>query len=263
MRVAVDVLGPVGEPYLDARNQNILRMVLHPGFAEMGARRSAIGLTTFPKTGEIRLCPRHVEHWFGSGDLRRLTIRISNDALTAACDAASGEVELSCEGSLVDSRIDALVATVNAERTAGFPNGRLFLDSVEQALAVALVNGYAVRRPSPRIYRGGLTPARLRRVTELVEAKIDDDLSLEEMAESVELSRAHFSQMFRKSTGQSPHQYVLRHRVEHAKEILRTGDLRVLDVAVTCGFKTQQHFARVFRQMCGISPTEYRERFLH
>jgi len=68
--------------------------------------------------------------------------------------------------------------------------------------------------------------------------------------------------MFRKSTGQSPHQFVLRHRVERAKEILRTPELRVLDVAVACGFKTQQHFARVFRQMCGISPTEYRNEFL-
>jgi AraC family transcriptional regulator len=263
MKVAVDVLGAVGEPYLDARDDNILRMVLHPGFVEMGARRSTIGRTTFPKAGEIRLCPRNVEHWFGSADLRRLAISISNDALTAVCGAESGNVELSCDGSLVDARVEALVASVNAERAAGFPNGRLFLDSVEQALAVALVNGYAVRHPSPRIYRGGLTPARLRRVTELVEAKIDDDLSLEELAESVELSRAHFSQMFRKSTGQSPHQYVLRHRVQHAKQILRTGDLRVLDVAVTCGFKTQQHFARVFRQICGISPTEYRQRFLH
>jgi AraC family transcriptional regulator len=50
--------------------------------------------------------------------------------------------------------------------------------------------------------------------------------------------------------------------VERAKEILRTPEMRVLDVAVACGFKTQQHFARVFRQMCGVSPTEYRMEFL-
>jgi len=151
---------------------------------------------------------------------------------------------------------------VNAERVAGFQSGRLFLDYIEQALAVALVDGYGDRCPSPKIYRGGLAPSRLRKVTELVHAKIEDDLTLEEMAESVELSIPHFSQMFRKSTGQSPHQFVLRHRVERAKEILRTPELRVLDVAVACGFKTQQHFARVFRQMCGVSPTEYRREFL-
>lgn len=51
------------------------------------------------------------------------------------------------------------MAAVNAERVAGFPSGRLFLDSIQQALAVALVNNYAFRRPSPRIYRGRLTPS--------------------------------------------------------------------------------------------------------
>jgi transcriptional regulator GlxA family with amidase domain len=41
--------------------------------------------------------------------------------------------------------------------------------------------------------------------------------------------------------------------------MLRTAEPRVLDVAVACGFKTQQHFARVFRHVCGASPTEYRQ----
>jgi DNA-binding GntR family transcriptional regulator/AraC-like DNA-binding protein len=122
-----------------------------------------------------------------------------------------------------------------------------------------LVDGYAVRHHSVRTYRGGLAPARLRRVTELVHAKIEDELSLDEMAQSVGLSTAHFSLMFRKSTGESPHQFVLRQRIERAKEMLRTAEVRVLDVAVACGFKTQQHFARVFRRVCGASPTGYRQ----
>jgi DNA-binding GntR family transcriptional regulator/AraC-like DNA-binding protein len=127
---------------------------------------------------------------------------------------------------------------------------------------LAVFDGYAVELGSERKYRGGLSPARLRRVTALMHAKIEDELSLEEMAESAELSTTHFSHMFRKSTGVSPHQFVLRLRVERAKEMLRAVEARVLDVAVACGFKTQQHFARVFRRLCGASPTEYREEFL-
>jgi AraC-like DNA-binding protein len=65
--------------------------------------------------------------------------------------------------------------------------------------------------------------------------------------------------MFRKSTGQTPHQFVLRQRLERAKAMLRAPDARVLDVAVACGFKTQQHFAQVFRGVWGVSPTEYRQ----
>jgi len=108
----------------------------------------------------------------------------------------------------------------------------------------------------------GLTPASVRRVAELVREKIEGELSLDEMAESAGFSTGYFSQMFRKSTGETPHQFLLRHRMERAKEMLGDPHARVLDVAVACGFKTQQHFARVFRKMCGASPTQYRQEFL-
>jgi len=127
---------------------------------------------------------------------------------------------------------------------------------------LALFDSYAIERDSARTYRSGLSPSRLRSVTELMQAKIEDELSLQEMAESAGLSTTYFSHMFRKSTGVTPHQFVLRLKVERAKEMLRAAEVRVLDVAVACGFKTQQHFARVFRRLCGVSPTEYRQEFL-
>jgi AraC family transcriptional regulator len=95
-----------------------------------------------------------------------------------------------------------------------------------------------------------------------VHAKIEDGLTIQEMARAVDLSTGHFCHMFRKSTGQSPHQFVRWRQVERAKEMLRSAEARILDVAVACGFKTQQHFARVFRQVCGTSPSEYRGEFL-
>jgi len=62
-----------------------------------------------------------------------------------------------------------------------------------------------------------------------------------------------------RSDTETPHQFVLRQRLERAEELLRAPNTRVLDVAIACGFKTQQHFARVFRHVCGASPTEYRQ----
>jgi AraC family transcriptional regulator len=257
MRVEVHLLKSIAEPQIWIQHVQLLAMILRPGSIEVGLRRSEMTKLTYG-AGEMFLCHRHLAKWIRTDDLHFLSLEISDSALTAACDGINGAVELRHMSKLVDARLSALVAAVNAERIAGFPSGRLYLDSVEQALAVALVKDYAVRRPSGRIYRGGLSPARLRKITELVHARIDEDLTLEEMAESVELSIAHFSQMFRKSTGESPHRFVLRLRVERAQQMLRAAEARVLDVAVACGFKTQQHFARVFRQMCGASPTEYR-----
>src|SRR4029077_5570104 len=97
-------------------------------------------------------------------------------------------------------------------------------------LGVALVTGYAGRRRSVQTHRGGLGSACLRRIKEFVDAKIEDELTLCEMAQAVELSTAYFSRMFRKSTGETPHQFLLRRRLERAKMMLRSADGRVLDV---------------------------------
>jgi AraC family transcriptional regulator len=257
MRIEVNVPGSVEEPYLNVQEDHIFEMSLGPGWMNVGPQRCSIKEVSFG-TGEIGFFPRHLERWIGSANYVRLSLGISHAALRAASDGMECEVEMRPKCRLVDARLSALIAAVNEERIAGFSSGQLFLDSMEQALAVTLITGYAVRRRSLHTYRGGLGSARLRRVKELVHAKMEDELTLEEMAQSVGLSVAHFSQMFRKSTGETPHQFVLRHRVERAKEMLRASEERVLDVAMASGFKTQQHFARVFRQMYGVSPTEYR-----
>ena len=261
MKVAFEIRGPVDEPYLRVHREHVLAMTLRPGSMEMGFQRSGMRRITFD-AGLMGLCPPQLEQWIGSSDMAHVTMSISDAALMAASDGAGGKVELRPECELVDPRLRALAMAVDVERTAGFPSGRLFLGSVEQALAIALVVGYAVRDHSVRTYRGGLGPARLRRVKELVYAKLEDELTLSELAESVGLSTAHFSEMFRQSTGETPHQFVLRKRIERAKEMLRAAEVRVLDVAVACGFKTQQHFARVFRGKCRLSPAEYRRQVL-
>jgi AraC family transcriptional regulator len=249
---------PETEPRHWVRHDQAFAMMLRPGSIEWGPKRCA--LEKFDYTaGNLALCHRHVGEWVGLMNITHLQLGISDAALMACSDGAYGEVELRPSRKFADPRLSAMVTAVHAEVAAGFPNGRLFLDSVEQAMAVTLVNGHAVRHRSVQIYRGGLGSARLRRIKELVHTKMEDDLSLDEMAQSVGLSTAHFARMFRKSTGETPHQYVLRQRLERAQDMLRAPDARVLDVAVACGFKTQQHFAQAFRDLWGTTPTEYRQ----
>ena len=180
------------EPRIWVEHQPMLGLVLHPGSIEVGLRRSGMKKFTY-NAGEIRLTPR-LEKWFRIDDLHFLSITISDTALRTACGGTNGEVELRGADNVLDARVSALAAALNAERIAGFPNGRLFLDSIEQALAIALVHGYAVRDRAVRTYRGGLGPARLRRVKEFIDAKIQDELTLSDMAQSVGLSSAHFSE---------------------------------------------------------------------
>ena len=240
------------------RHDQAFAMMLGRGSIEWGSKRSAMEKFDYA-VGDLALCHRHEGEWVGLMNVPHLQLGISDSALMASSDGAYGEVELRPSRKFADSRLSALVAAARAEMVAGFPSGRLFLDSVEQAMAVALVNGHAVRHRPVQLYRGGLGSARLRRIKELVHARMEHDLSLDEMAQSVGLSTAHFARMFRKSTGETPHQFVLRQRLDRAKAMLRVPDARVLDVAVACGFKTQQHFAQVFREVCRVSPTEYRQ----
>ena len=62
------------------------------------------------------------------------------------------------------------------------------------------------------------------------------------MTQVVGLSTGHFSRVFHKSMSESPHQFVLRQQIERAKQMLRAAEVRVLDVALACGFKTTSHF---------------------
>src|SRR5262249_24266271 len=225
MRVSVDVHGSAREPYLQVQDEHVLAMMLRHGAIEVGARRSTMRRVTF-QAGEMGFFPRQTERWVGAGDQERLLLRISDAALMAACNRMSGTTDLGHRCKMVDARLVALMLAVNAERIAGFPSGPLFLDSIEQALAAALVDAYAGRSRSVRTFRGGLGPTRLRTSNELVDAKMVDELTLLEMAQSVELSSAHLSRMFPKSTGETPHQFVLRQRVGRAKEMLRAPEAR-------------------------------------
>jgi len=149
------------------------------------------------------------------------------------------------------------MTAVNIERASGFPSGQLFLQSIEMALAAVLVQAYPFSMKARSPIKGGLSDISRRNVIDLVRSRISEDISLSDMAAVTGLSNTHFAHIFKKSMGESPHQFVLQQRVQCAKELLVSLNLRMIDIALACGFKTQQHFARIFRKLCGLSPTEY------
>jgi transcriptional regulator GlxA family with amidase domain len=81
---------------------------------------------------------------------------------------------------------------------------------------------------------------------------------LSRLAEECGLSTRHFARAFRQSTGIPPHRWLLRYRVQRAKDMLRTQALPLADVALRCGFADQSHFTRVFSRQTGMSPGEWR-----
>src|ERR1700748_607590 len=144
------------------------------------------------------------------------------------------------------------------ERAGGYSTGKLFVDCIETALANILITSFNTFAPRPIPGKGSMAPRVLRRVVEFMHANMDRQIGLKDLADCAALSLSHFSLQFRASTTQSPHQYMLRLRIERSKELLTDSRLSVLDVGLEVGFRNQQHFATVFRNSVGVPPSVYR-----
>lgn len=137
--------------------------------------------------------------------------------------------------------------------------GSLYADSLIQTLTLHLLKNYTTARPAAENTNGGLSGYRLRRVREYIDAHLDEDLSLAEIAAVADLSQYHFARAFRKSTGQTPQQYLMAQRIERAKQLLAREDLPLVEVGLRTGFKNQSHFTTLFRRFTKLTPKTWRE----
>jgi transcriptional regulator GlxA family with amidase domain len=96
-------------------------------------------------------------------------------------------------------------------------------------------------------------------VIEYIHENASGNISLAAMAKVAEVTPHHLASLFTKSTGLSPHQYVLRVRIDRAKIHLKDDSLSVAQVSRLVGFRTQEHFTKVFRRVAGVTPSKFRE----
>ncbi len=112
--------------------------------------------------------------------------------------------------------------------------------------------------PAEQPTRSGLPKWRLKRVAAYVDENISEAITLAGMAAAAGLSRMHFAAQFRIATGMRPHEYVMRRRIEHAKQMLLETRDSLVQVALSVGFQTQAHFTTVFRRFVGDTPYQWR-----
>lgn len=159
---------------------------------------------------------------------------------------------------LVDPQIAAILRAMRADLSDGSPAGRRFGESLANALALYFVSRYGARSAPKKTPRGGLPARRLRKVLDYIGENLAGDLCVQELAHVAGMSAHYFSELFRKSVGRSPHQYVLSRRIERAKETLRNPKRSVLEAGLSAGFQNPSHFARAFRRVMGTSPRRFR-----
>ena len=129
---------------------------------------------------------------------------------------------------------------------------------VESYVATIFAQLFRRQRYVPSTRKGGLAVANLNRIIERIEADLTADLSLNELAAVAGLSIPHFCRAFKQTLGCPPHAYILRRRLERAKEYLRLSSMSITDVAHLCGFSSSSHFSNAFRRDTGTTPLEFR-----
>ncbi|HEY1978857.1 MAG TPA: AraC family transcriptional regulator [Xanthobacteraceae bacterium] len=135
---------------------------------------------------------------------------------------------------------------------------RLFAEHVSLALGTHIAQTYGGMKGVVAPRRGGLAAWQERRAKELMSANLQGDISAADLARECSLSAGHFARAFRHSTGLSPHQWLLRHRIEEAHGLLSDDRFTLAEIARACGFADQSHFTKAYTRLRGISPGAWR-----
>lgn len=156
-----------------------------------------------------------------------------------------------------DPQVEHIGLSLLSEMETGALGGELYAESLANVLALHLLRHHSsLGRNSTRETgrEDGISKRSLERATDYINDNLSQKLTLTEIARVANMSPYHFARSFKKTTGLSPHQYVIRRRVERAKTLLAGGDLTIAEIAGAVGFANQSHLAFHVRRLLGVSP---------
>src|SRR5258708_38231331 len=163
-------------------------------------------------------------------------------------------IELIEKRGSTDPTLHHIAMALRAGVQAGAALDRMYGEALSTALAVHLLREYGAAGLGPKRQYGGLPREKLVRAVEYIQDQLDTGLTVSGIAQAVGLSPNHFTRLFKESTGQSPHQYVVEARVRKAKELLTTGKFTITEAAYHVGFVDQSHLTRHFKRIFGLPP---------
>lgn len=223
--------------------------------------------TSLFSQGDLSLAPagsRLFCQW--QQDDQYLRIRVTSAFLQhvaqSTIETAPHDIELVPEFRARNSQIEQIgMMLLNELRTGGLA-GSLYVESLTNALAVQLLRYFATQHAAIQscitLYEGGLGDRQRLQVTDYIHDHLADEIQLSDLADLLGLSQFHFSRLFKQSIGITPYQYVLQQRVERAKQLLKTTELPIMEIALLCGFSSHSHLGKWFRQLVGMTPKAFR-----
>lgn len=156
-----------------------------------------------------------------------------------------------------DPLIKEIGLAIKRELEITIADSHLYVESAANMLAVHLIKRYSTRKFNIKAYSDGLPKYKLKEIIDYINDNLDRDLSLAKMSQIVQMSPHYFATLFKESMGIAPHQYITQCRVEKAKYLLSSRKLSVIEVCNLVGFRSQSHFAKVFRKYVGVNPRKF------
>jgi AraC family transcriptional regulator len=135
-----------------------------------------------------------------------------------------------------------------------------YVEQLLQAVAAYILRNHSHRNSSTFAGNGRLTERQLRQITEVVEARAGERLTLADIAEHFDCSGDHFGRLFKNTTGLTLYQFIIRCRIDRARYLLTNTSLPIAAIAQQCGFADQVHLTRAMRRNTGITPAAFRKR---
>lgn len=213
--------------------------------------------------GDLSLLTRSQQsHWHWTEDIDVCHVYLSEKLVSGVAneimDRSVADVRLKDILNTQDSVVTAAVNTITREAQQQSLGSGLYVEAVATQLAVHLLRNYASITFHEASGKGHLSPVHARRITEYIDSRLHESLTLESLAGVVGLGVWNFSRRFRETFGCPPHGYVINRRVERAQRLLARGAMPVKEIASACGFADQAHMTRVFQVRLHTTPAVLR-----
>jgi AraC family transcriptional regulator len=252
---ALDVVVP---PVSDFTIVSYLR-----GATLMERRCEGAWTRTYCGPGDVSLLTRSQRsHWHWTEEIDVSHVYLSESLVSGICaevtDRSIADVRLQDVVKTHDPIVTATVAAITGEaRQQAFGSG-LYVEAAATQLVVHLLRKYARVTFRERTGEGRLSPAQVRRMTDYIESRLHEQLSLETLAAVAGMGVWTFTRHFRESFGRTPHAYIIERRIDRARRLLVEGSLPIKEVASVCGFADQAHMTRLFRAHLHTTPATLR-----
>lgn len=197
----------------------------------------------------------------GEGLQRSIVVEFDEELLSTYCperfDGPMAQGHLMPRDFAPAPALASLIKLLAREIEPATERGPLFADMLIRLLAIEICESAWTRRP-PAAAGGEAHDRRIIRAVDYINANLGQNLSLRDLAAASGLSVGALARLFPRHTGASPHAYMLRQRIEKARQLLQASDLPIAQVALATGFADQAHLSKALKRHLGMTPRRLR-----